>query len=65
MSLTFGGIWVAVLGTVFVQVFHISDACSTELVSKIVEFAPLATGSVMTAIGRYRLGGVNIAGIRK
>jgi hypothetical protein len=63
-SLTQGGILIAVLGTLAVQFLGssgISETCSNELASTI----PLLIGGITSWIGRYRRGGVTIAGFKK
>jgi hypothetical protein len=65
MSLTYAGVYVMVIGTVLVHVLGISDACSNELAAKVVDYVPAVIGGLMSAIGRYRLGGVSFAGIRQ
>ena len=63
-SMTIGGIVVMLLGTVFVDSFGISESCSTELTSKVAEYAPLVIGGGIAWIGRLRHGGVNLLGFK-
>lgn len=63
-SLTQGGILVAVLGTLTVEFLGshgFSEACSSEIAS----YIPLLVGSAIAWIGRYRKGGVTLAGFKK
>jgi hypothetical protein len=64
-SLVIAGIATTVIGTFLVNTLGISDLCSNELTSKVVEFAPLAIGSVMSYIGRVRQGDVTLGGFKK
>lgn len=64
MSLTYSGLAVMILGTVFVENLGFSSACSNELTAKVVEYAPMAFGAIMAAIGRYRVGGIKWYGTR-
>lgn len=63
-SMTIWGVFVALGGTFLVNTLGFTDACVGELSSKAIEFGPLLTGSIMSWIGRYRLGGVTILGRR-
>jgi len=63
-SLTQGGILVAVVGTLVVQL-GFSDSCSNEITQKLVDYAPLVIGGITAWIGRFRAGGVTMAGFRK
>lgn len=60
MSLTISGIFVSVAGTLLVK-FGFSEVCSNEIVT----LAPLAVGSLMSYVGRFRKGDVNLLGVRK
>ena len=64
MSLTYAGLYVMLAGTFLVQTLGFSEACSNEITSKTVEWAPLTVGAIISAIGRWRLGGVSFAGVR-
>jgi hypothetical protein len=64
-SLTYGGILTIFIGTFLVNAFGISDACSSELTAKLVEYAPMLIGGFMALIGRFRLGEVTPLGFRK
>jgi len=57
-SLTYSGIIVMVAGPMLVQYVGFSDTCANEIADKI----PVFIGAVMALIGRYRLGGVSVAG---
>lgn len=59
-SLTQGGVLVAVIGTLLMR-FGFSEVCSNE----IVQLAPVFVGGIMSWFGRFRVGGVNIAGFKK
>lgn len=59
-SLTYAGILVAVGGTLLIQA-GFTEACTNEIVDKV----PLLIGGIMAAIGRYRVGGITLAGTRK
>lgn len=64
-SLTHGGILVAVIGSA-VAVFGLSQSCSSEVTTKLVEFAPVVVGGVMSWIGRMRATGpTTLGGFRK
>ena len=66
MSLTYAGVYTALIGTFLVNSLGISDACSGEITSKSIEYLPMIIGSVMSLVGRYRLGGVTaLGGFRK
>lgn len=60
MSLTLGGLWVAVTGTLLMQ-FGFTETCSNELVANL----PLVVGGLTAWYGRVRQGDVNILGLRK
>lgn len=65
-SLTYAGILVAVVGTFLVQA-GFSESCTSEIVDKaplLLEKVPLIVGGLMAWIGRYRVGGVTLAGFR-
>jgi hypothetical protein len=59
-SLTITGIIVMVAGTLLVE-WGFTEGCSSEITSKI----PLLIGGVISWIGRYRQGDVNMAGFKK
>jgi len=59
-SLTQGGILVAVIGTLLVNV-GFSEACSNEIIANI----PLIIGGITAWIGRYRQGDITLAGFKK
>ena len=59
MSLTFGGLLVAVGGTVLLN-FGFSEVCSNEILT----IAPTAVGSLIAWIGRVRAGGVTWFGAK-
>lgn len=63
-SLTYTGIIVMVAGTFLVNTLGFSEACSTEITSKGVEYAPLLIGAIMSGFGRFRMGGVKWYGAR-
>ena len=56
-SLTIGGVVVSILGTILVQV-GFSEACTNEIVTML----PVVVGGVMSYVGRYRNGGVDVFG---
>jgi hypothetical protein len=63
-SLTYAGIIVALAGTFLVNTIGLTEACSTEVTSKIVEFGPLVIGSIVATIGRWRQGDIKWYGAR-
>ncbi len=63
-SLTYAGILTMIAGTWLVNTVGLTDSCATELTAKLTEYAPLIVGGVMAVIGRWRLGGVNVLGVR-
>lgn len=63
-SLTYTGIIVMVAGTFLVNSLNFSEACSNEITTKGVEYAPLIIGAITAAIGRWRVGGVKWFGSR-
>lgn len=56
ISLTYTGIAIAVGGTFLVNTLGISDACSSELTAKAVEYAPLVIGAITSIVGRIKIG---------
>lgn len=63
--MTHTGLLIMILGYVGVNVFGLSDACSTEVTSKVVEYIPLAIGGVTAWLGRVRAGGVTLGGFKR
>lgn len=60
-SLTYSGIIVMVVGPLLSQNLGLSDACGTELANLV----PTLIGAIVALVGRYRVGGVTVAGFRK
>lgn len=60
-SLTYSGIIVMVVGPILSQKLGLSDACGTE----VANLVPTLLGAVVALIGRYRAGGVTVAGFKK
>lgn len=59
-SLTYSGIIVMVVGPLLSQQLGLSDACGTELANLV----PTLIGAIVAFIGRYRAGGINVAGFK-
>lgn len=59
-SLSLSGVLVTVLGSLFVN-WGFSETCTTEIVA----WVPVVLGSIMTWIGRVRVGDINIFGFKK
>jgi hypothetical protein len=59
-SLTISGVIVSVAGTLLLQ-FGFTEQCSNE----ILKLTPTLIGGIMSWIGRYRHGDINIGGIKK
>lgn len=60
-SLTYIGVIITSLGPVVAQSTGLSDACGSE----VAIFLSTLPGALMALIGRYRAGGVTVAGFRK
>jgi uncharacterized membrane protein YeaQ/YmgE (transglycosylase-associated protein family) len=60
-SLTYSGIIVMVVGPLLSQNLGLSEACGTEVANLI----PTLIGAVIALVGRYRAGGITVAGMRK
>ena len=63
-STTMSGILVMVIGTVLVQNVGLTENCSSEITTKLVEYIPLVVGGVMSWIGRIKAGGVSLGGFK-
>ena len=62
-SLTTGGLLIAVLGAVFVQL-GFSDVCSNQIINVIVPILGMIPGIGIAQYGRVRAGGINFIGVR-
>lgn len=61
-SMTQGGILVAVVGVVLGSIF--SQSCSQEIIGKLLPVIAALPGVITAWIGRYRAGGVTLAGFK-
>jgi hypothetical protein len=59
-SLTSAGIVIAVAGTLLMK-YGFSESCSNEIITNI----PLIVGGIVAQIGRWRAGGITLAGFHK
>ena len=60
-SLTYSGIIVMIVGPLLSQQLGLSDVCGTE----VANLVPTLLGAVVAFVGRYRAGGITMAGTRK
>jgi len=60
-SLTYSGIIVMVVGPLLTQYLGLTETCGAELANQV----PVLIGAVVALVGRYRAGGITVAGMRK